>query len=89
MSSDHLHIPTCTILVLNHSTIPYEISANDYFQKRKAQVIEEVQEYSFLTQHIKKENVIMKTKVASLQKMVDDMMRSNRILRKKLTKKEH
>ena len=87
-SFDHLHIPTCTILVPNHSTIPSKISANDYFQKRNAQVIEEVQEYSFLTQHIKKENVIMKTKVASLQNLVDDMTGSNQSLRRQLKKKE-
>ena len=70
------------------SIIPSELSANDYFQKKNIQLIREVQEYALLTCHLKKENGILKAKVNSLQKLVDDMTGSNRSLRKLLKKKE-
>ena len=61
---------------MNPSTIPFELYANDYFQKRNVQLIEEVQEYALLTRHLKKENGILMTKIDSLQKLVDDITRS-------------
>ena len=53
-ASNPFHTPTCTIIVLNPSTIPYELSANDYFQKRNVQLTEENQEYALLTRYLKK-----------------------------------
>ena len=60
----------------------------EYFQQRNLELTKQLQEYVLLDRFVKQENAVLKTKVASLQTLVDDITRSNHSLRKQLRKKD-
>ena len=60
----------------------------EYFQQRNLELTKQLQEHIWLDRFIKQENAVLKTKVASLQTLVDDIPRSNCSLRKQLRKKD-
>ena len=60
----------------------------EYFQQRNLDLTKQLQEHIRLDRYIKQENAVLKTKVASLQTLVDDITGSNRSLRKQLRKKD-
>ena len=60
----------------------------DYFRQKNFKLTKKLQEYVRLDRFIKQENAILKAKVASLQTLVDEVIGSNRSLRKQLKKKD-
>ena len=86
--SNTKHEFATTTPAVNLSAIPSELATIDYFQKRNVKLTEQVQKYVRLTRHLKHDNGILKSRVTSLKKLVDDMTESNGSLRKQLKKKE-
>ena len=92
-SSFPIHFSASEVLKSDQKSIKSHRSATSaqgvkYFQQRNLDLSKQLQEYVRLDRFVKQENAVLKTKVASLQTLVDDITGSNRSLRKQLRKKD-
>ena len=82
-SSLSLHSSSPRILESDHNYVMHNQSTTssypsiEYFKERNFMLNEQLQEHVRLDRHLKHENAVLKTKVASLQTLVDNMTRSN------------
>ena len=92
-SSFPIHSSTSQVLKSDQKFVKSHWSATsaqgvEYFQQRNLDLTKQLQEHIRLDRFIKQKNAVLKTKVTSLQTLVDDITRSNHSLRKQLRKKD-
>ena len=92
-SSFPIHSSASWVLKFDHKFIKSHQSAtstqgDEYFQQRNLELTKQLHEHIRLDRFIKQENAFLKTKVASLQTLVDDITGSNHSLRKQSRKKD-
>jgi hypothetical protein len=57
-------------------------------QKENHQLLQQLEERKIIDTHLHHDNVVLKTKFNSLQRLVDEMTKSNRSLREQLKKQK-